>query len=144
MRFESRHAPLAPRSVFLRRLGEVVALSFGLVAVSLAVGMWGYEHFEHLDWRDAFLNAAMLLGGMGPVETPATPGGKLFAGFYALYAGLILLVSVGLMLTPVLHRLMHQFHLEEGAEPAAPGDEKSGQRGGRTGLDWPRQPGGER
>jgi hypothetical protein len=143
-RYESRHAPLAPRSVFLRRLGEVVALSFGLVAVSLAVGMWGYEHFEHLDWRDAFLNAAMLLGGMGPVETPATPGGKLFAGFYALYAGLILLVSVGLMLTPVLHRLMHQFHLEEGAEPAAPGDEKSGRRAGRTGLDWPRQPGGKR
>ena len=143
-RYESRHAPLAPRSVFLRRLGEVVALSAGLVVVSLAVGMWGYQHFEHLEWRDAFLNAAMLLGGMGPVEAPATPGGKLFAGFYALYAGLILLVSVGLMLTPVLHRLMHQFHLEEGAEPAAAGDEKSGRRGGRTGLDLPRQPGGKR
>jgi hypothetical protein len=143
-RYESRHAPLAPRSVFLRRLGEVVALSVGLVVVSLGVGMWGYEHFEHLEWRDAFLNAAMLLGGMGPVETPATPGGKLFAGFYALYAGLILLVSVGLMLTPVLHRLMHQFHLEEGAEPGAAGDEKSGRRSGRTGLDLPRKPGGER
>jgi hypothetical protein len=128
-RYESRHAPLAPRSVFLRRLGEVVALSVGLVVVSLGVGMWGYEHFEHLEWRDAFLNAAMLLGGMGPVETPGTPGGKLFAGFYALYAGLILLVSVGLMLTPVLHRLMHQFHLEEDAE---------------TGLDSPRKPGGKR
>ena len=112
-RYESRHAPLAPRSVFLRRLGEVVALSAGLVVVSLAVGMWGYQHFEHLEWRDAFLNAAMLLGGMGPVEAPATPGGKLFAGFYALYAGLILLVSVGIMLTPVFHRLMHRFHLEE-------------------------------
>jgi hypothetical protein len=128
-KYESRHAPLAPQSVFLRRLGEVAALSAGLVAVSLAVGMWGYRHFEHLEWRDAFLNAAMLLGGMGPVETPATPGGKLFAGFYALYAGLILLVSVGLLLTPVLHRLMHQFHLEEDAE---------------TGLDSPRQPGGKR
>jgi hypothetical protein len=105
--------------------------------------MWGYEHFEHLEWRDAFLNAAMLLGGMGPVEAPATPGGKLFAGFYALYAGLILLVSVGLMLTPVLHRLMHQFHLEEGGEPASP-EGKSGRRGGQSGVDLPRQPGGKR
>jgi hypothetical protein len=141
--YEHRHAPLAPRAVFLRRLGEVVALSAGLVVASLAVGMWGYQHFEHLAWRDAFLNAAMLLGGMGPVETPVTPGGKLFAGFYALYAGLILLVSVGLMLTPVLHRLMHQFHLEEGTEPVADGDEKSGRRGGRSGLNLRRQPGGK-
>ena len=111
--YESRHAPLAPRSIFLRRLGVVVAFAATLVAGSLAVGMWGYHHFEHLTWLDAFLNAAMLLGGMGPVETPATPGGKLFAGLYALYAGLVLLVSVGLMLTPVVHRLMHRFHLEE-------------------------------
>jgi len=75
--------------------------------------MWGYRHFEHLAWLDAFLNAAMLLGGMGPVETPVTRGGKLFAGLYALYAGLILLVSVGIMLTPVFHRFLHRFHLEE-------------------------------
>jgi hypothetical protein len=143
-RYESRHAPLAPRAVFLRRLAEVIALSIGLVVVSLVVGMWGYQHFEHLEWRDAFLNAAMLLGGMGPVETPATPGGKLFAGFYALYAGLILLVSVGLMLTPVLHRLMHQFHLEEGGEPAPGGEGKSGRRGGKSEVDLPRQPGGKR
>jgi len=142
-KYESRHAPLAPPSVFLRRLAEVVALSVALVVVSLGVGMWGYEHFEHLDWRDAFLNAAMLLGGMGPVETPVTPGGKLFAGFYALYAGLILLVSVGLMLTPVLHRLMHKFHLEEGSEAAAAGEGKSGRRGGQSGVDS-RQPGGKR
>src|SRR5437867_10474054 len=103
-----------------------VAMAAGLVGASLAAGMGGYEHFEHLEWRDAFLNAAMLLGGMGPVEAPATPGGKLFAGFYALYAGLILLVSVGLMLTPVLHRLMQKFHLEEGGETAAAGEGTSG------------------
>ena len=110
---ERRHAPLAPRSVFFRRVAAAVAIAAAAVLVSLAVGMWGYMHFEHLAWRDAFLNAAMLLGGMGPVETPVTNGGKLFAGFYALYAGLLLLVSVGLMLTPVVHRLMHRFHLEE-------------------------------
>lgn len=110
---ERPHPPLAARSVFLRRVGVAVALSAAIVLTSLVVGMWGYMHFEHLAWRDAFLNAAMLLGGMGPVETPVTPGGKLFAGAYALYSGLILLVSVGLMLTPVVHRLMHRFHLEE-------------------------------
>jgi hypothetical protein len=110
---ERRHAPLAPRSVFLRRVAAAVAIAAAAVLVSLAVGMWGYEHFEHLAWRDAFLNAAMLLGGMGPVETPVTNGGKVFAGLFALYAGLLLLVSVGLMLTPVVHRLMHRFHLEE-------------------------------
>jgi hypothetical protein len=110
---ERRLTPLAPRAVFFRRVAAAVAIAAAAVLVSLAVGMWGYEHFEHLAWRDAFLNAAMLLGGMGPVETPVTNGGKLFAGFYALYAGLVLLVSVGLMLTPVVHRLMHRFHLEE-------------------------------
>ena len=88
--------------------------------------------------------AATLACGMGPVEAPATPGGKLFAGFYALYAGLILLVSVGLMLTPVLHRLMHRFHLEEGGEPAAAGEGKSGRRSGQSGVDLPRQPEGKR
>ena len=111
--FEHRHAPLAPRSVFLRRLLGFIACAVALVLGSLAVGMWGYRHFEHLTWLDAFLNAAMLLGGMGPVATPATPGGKLFAGLYALYAGLILLVSVGIMLTPVFHRFLHRFHIEE-------------------------------
>jgi len=111
--YEPRRAPLAPRSVFFRRVLAAISLAAAAVAVSLAVGMWGYMHFEHLAWRDAFLNAAMLLGGMGPVETPVTNGGKLFAGCYALYAGLLLLVSVGLMLTPVVHRLMHRFHLEE-------------------------------
>ncbi|HPU54569.1 MAG TPA: hypothetical protein PK359_23635, partial [Burkholderiaceae bacterium] len=66
--------------------------------------------FEGLRWRDAFLNAAMLLGGMGPVDAPRTDGGKVFAGLYALYAGLVFLVAVSLVLTPILHRLMHRFH----------------------------------
>ncbi len=85
-------------------------VAWGLVAVSLLVGMVGYAHFEGLHWRDAFLNAAMLLGGMGPVETPATPGGKLFAGLYALYAGLIFLVTGAILLSPVVHRILHKFH----------------------------------
>ena len=72
--------------------------------------MAGYEYFEGLAWRDAFLNAAMLLGGMGPVEAPQTPGGKLFAGFYALYAGLAFLIVAGILAAPAVHRLLHRFH----------------------------------
>jgi hypothetical protein len=79
---------------------------------SLLAGMAGYSHFESLGWRDAFLNAAMLLGGMGPVNPPQTPDGKVFAGLYALYCGLVFMVVAGLLFVPVLHRLLHLFHWE--------------------------------
>ena len=72
--------------------------------------MAGYAYFEGLAWRDAFLNAAMLLGGMGPVDKLRTPGGKIFAGVYALYAGMVFLVVAGLILAPVVHRLLHKYH----------------------------------
>jgi hypothetical protein len=81
-----------------------------LVMLSLGLGMVGYAYFERLGWLDAFLNSAMLLGGMGPVNNPQTAGGKLFAGLYALYSGLVFLVTVGVVLAPLLHRLMHLFH----------------------------------
>ena len=81
-----------------------------LVAVSLGLGMAGYAYFEHLGWLDAFLNSAMLLGGMGPVNNPQTGGGKLFAGLYALYSGLVFLVTVSVVLAPLLHRALHVFH----------------------------------
>jgi hypothetical protein len=84
--------------------------ALGLVIVSLAAGMAGYAHFEHLPWRSGFLNAAMLLGGMGPVDAPITDGGKLFAGCYALYAGLVFLIAAALLVAPVIHRLLHTFH----------------------------------
>jgi hypothetical protein len=101
--------PLSPRQ-FARRMSLHAAFAFALVLASLAIGMAGYRYFEHLPWRDAFLNSAMLLGGMGPVDNPKTDGGKLFAGCYALYAGLVFLVSVGVALAPVVHRLLHRFH----------------------------------
>jgi hypothetical protein len=99
---------------FLRGLASSFAIAAVLVGCSLVVGMWGYEHYEHLGWRDAFLNSAMLLGGMGPVDPPRTDGGKLFAGFYALYAGLVFLAVAGLLLAPVIHRVLHRFHWEQG------------------------------
>jgi hypothetical protein len=85
-------------------------LSLAVIAGSLLLGMVGYMCFEGLLWRDAFLNAAMLLGGMGPVESPQTDAGKLFAGFYALYAGLVFLVAAAVVVAPLLHRMLHLFH----------------------------------
>jgi hypothetical protein len=89
------------------------ALAALLMIVSLWAGMLGYEYYEHLPWRDAFLNASMLLGGMGPVNNPLTPGGKLFAGCYALYCGVVFLVSSTIILAPVVHRMLHLFHSDE-------------------------------
>ena len=83
-----------------------------LVIVSLVVGMAGYHGYEGISWLDAFLNASMILSGMGPLLQPATTGGKLFAGFYALYSGLAVLVIAGVIFGPVVHRFLHRFHLE--------------------------------
>src|SRR5882672_3340242 len=100
---------LAPR-LFVRRVSRHAAAALALVIFSIALGMAGYMYFEHLPWRDAFLNSAMLLGGMGPVDAPKSDGGKIFAGCYALYAGLVFLISVSVVLAPLLHRLLHRFH----------------------------------
>ena len=111
--YEHRRQPLLPRKAFLRRLAGHAAVAALVVLSSLLAGMAGYVHFEKLSWLDGFLNAAMLLGGMGPVESPATPAGKLFAGIYALYAGLVFLVVVGIILAPIAHRILHRFHWQE-------------------------------
>lgn len=101
------------RARFARRLAMHFAVAFAFIAGSLAIGMFGYAHFEGLGLLDAFLNASMLLGGMGPIEQPATPAGKLFAGAYALYSGLVFLVAAGIIFAPIFHRLLHHFHLSE-------------------------------
>lgn len=110
MLYESHKHPPLPRSRFTRRLLNHIAAAAGLLLFSLLIGMAGYSYFENLPWRDAFLNSAMLLGGMGPVDSPKTDGGKLFAGMYALYAGLAFLVAASVVLAPVLHRVLHKFH----------------------------------
>jgi hypothetical protein len=97
---------------FAVRLLRHLLLSTAIVAGSLAIGIAGYEHFERLDLRDAFLNAAMLLGGMGPIKTDLSPGGKVFAGAYALYAGLVFIVAAGVLLAPVVHRILHTVHCD--------------------------------
>jgi len=113
--YESRRQQPLTHGTFVQRQALHAACAVALVIGSLAIGMVGYHLLEHLSWIDAFLNAAMLLGGMGPVNPPTSDGGKLFAGLYALYAGLVFIVSAGLMFAPVLHRLMHRFHFDEKA-----------------------------
>jgi hypothetical protein len=97
-----------------------VALSFGaasgLIGVSLLGGMIGYHVLEGMAWIDAFANASMILSGMGPLDPPKTWGGKLFAGLYALYSGLAVILAAGILFTPVVHRMLHRFHLETEGE----------------------------
>jgi hypothetical protein len=108
--YEHRGERVLPRKAFVWRLAKHIGLGTIVVAASLFWGMLGYAHFERLTWLDAFLNAAMLLGGMGPVESPVTAGGKLFAGLYALYCGVVFLVVAGIIVAPVVHRVLHKFH----------------------------------
>ena len=104
------------RRIFWRRMFTHFGIAMGILGVSLGCGMWGYEHYEHLPWRDAFLNAAMLLGGMGPVRMDLSEPGKIFAGVYALYAGLVVIGVAGLLLGPAVHHLMHHVDWDESPE----------------------------
>jgi hypothetical protein len=107
----SGEAPIA-WGRFVERMLRHGSIALLLVFVSLLAGMSGYIGFEHLGIVDAFLNASMILGGMGPVNPVVSTGGKIFAGFYALYSGLVFLVVAGLLLAPVVHRVLHRFHWE--------------------------------
>lgn len=116
MLYEHRNSRPITRAAFAGRFARHAAVALGLMILSLGIGIAGYEYFEDLPWRDAFLNSAMLLGGMGPVDPPQTPAGKIFAGLYALYAGLVFLFVAGVLLVPLLHRILHHFHWEEKAK----------------------------
>jgi hypothetical protein len=110
--YEKRGSQPLSRREFIGRVLRHFLFVLLLLAISLVGGMAGYGYFEGLAWRDAFLNSAMLLGGMGPVDRPVTNGGKLFAGAYALYAGLLFLLILAVMIGPLVHRIMHHFHWE--------------------------------
>ncbi len=112
--FEHRSSPLLPRQAFYRRVAICFLLSQAVVAVALGIGMAGYHFIEKLGWVDAFENAAMILSGMGPVATLQTDAGKIFAGCYALFSGLMFITVTGVILAPVAHRALHKFHLESG------------------------------
>jgi hypothetical protein len=110
--FEHRQQPLLTAHAFFIRQLIYLLIALAIIAGSLVLGMLGYHYTEHLAWIDALVNAAMLLGGMGPVNELHTTAGKLFASFYALYSGIVFLISVGVILAPLYHRFLHRFHLE--------------------------------
>jgi hypothetical protein len=110
--FEHRRQPLLSPEKFLIRQLIYLIVAIGIIGGSLLIGMLGYHIFENLAWIDALVNAAMILGGMGPVNELHTNAGKLFASFYALYSGIIFLISVGVIMAPLYHRFLHRFHLE--------------------------------
>ena len=114
---------LLPRSVFFHRLLRNFAIGIVIILVSLSIGMCGYHYIEGIAWVDAYLDAAMILSGMGPVSTLHTTTGKLFAGTYALYSGFAILLIAGIMLAPIVRRFLHKFHLDlESARKAQDSD----------------------
>lgn len=113
MIYEHRTQPLLPKRQFLIRLLKHGSISLGLLACSLGIGVAGYRLLEGFSWIDSLLNAAMILGGMGPVNPLVTVPGKLFASFYALFSGVIFLVGAGVLITPFAHRIIHRVHLDE-------------------------------
>jgi hypothetical protein len=111
--YETRHQRPLSRAAFLRRVAGHLLAAVALLILSLAMGMAGYHNFEHLQPTDAFLNAAMLLGGMGPVDLPHTESGKIFAALYALYSGIVFLLVSTILVAPFVHRLLHHLHWSE-------------------------------
>ena len=111
--FERRHDPLAPIPVFVKRLIASLAIALGLIGLALTIGVVGYHSLGKLDWVDSLLEASMILGGMGPVNQLTGDGVKIFASMYALFSGLIFIAVLGLVLSPVAHRVLHKFHVDE-------------------------------
>ncbi len=111
--YEHRRQRLLSRPSFLRRLARQGLSALALVVFSMAIGTVGFHVLSQQRWIDALLNSAMLLGGMGPVGDLGGTAGKLFASFFALYAGLVFLIVAGLLFMPVFHRVLHRFHLDQ-------------------------------
>jgi hypothetical protein len=109
---EHRQAPLIPRRKFYTRLSVYGLISIGSMTLSVLFGMAGYRYYEGFGVVDSFANASMILSGMGPLDPIKTAGGRVFVGFYSLFSGVFLLTTVGFFLMPIIHRLLHKFHVE--------------------------------
>src|SRR6266576_1788919 len=112
--YERRHERLAPLGVFLRRILFSLGIAIGMIAVALSIGIAGYHWIAGFGWVDSFLEASMILGGMGPVNPLTTNGAKTFAAFYALFSGLMFIAVMGIVIAPITHRMLHKFHIDEG------------------------------
>ncbi len=110
---KDKYPPLPSVSVFISRIIRNLVIGLAIIAFSLGLGMTGYSYFEKMGWIDSFLNASMILSGMGPVSTLQTNEGKIFAGFYALFSGIVFLVVIAIIIAPIFHRFLHKFHLKD-------------------------------
>jgi hypothetical protein len=111
-RFETRRQPVVSRRKFIVRMLIAIGLWIVLTLLGLAIGIAGYAGFEGMSFVDAYVNAAMILSGMGPLGELKTTAGKVFAGSYAILSGLIIVIATGFVLAPIFHRILHRFHVE--------------------------------
>ena len=111
--FERRYDKLAPVPVFIKRVAVWLCMALGLICVSLSIGIAGYHWIAGFNWVDSLLEASMILGGMGPIKELNTSGAKIFASLYALFSGLVFIGVMGIVLAPIVHRIMHSFHVDE-------------------------------
>ena len=111
--FEQKHQNIAPVPVFIKRLALCFGMAFSLILAALFIGIAGYHWIAGLTWIDSLLNASMILGGMGPVNQLTRTGGKVFASAYALFSGLVFIAVMGVVFSPVLHRMLHKFHMDD-------------------------------
>lgn len=114
--FEHSKEPVLPVHHFYYRLGKHFLWGLALIFCALFVGILGYHYIEGLEWIDAFMEASMILSGMGPSVQIKSTAGKLFSGFYALFSGLMFISVIGIVIAPILHRFFHEFHLEKGGQ----------------------------
>lgn len=110
---EAKQKPLLPIWHYVKHLSRNILIGILIILGSLGLGMLGYHHYEKMTWIDAYVNASMILSGMGPVSPLQTEGGKLFAGSYALFSGIIFLIVMAIVLAPAIRRFLHRFHMEE-------------------------------
>ena len=116
--YEHRRQRLLTPIAFAKRILRHVGFALLAIAGALIVGIAGYHFIAELGWIDSLLNAAMILSGMGPVNTLTAPPAKLFASAYALFSGLVFVGILGVLLAPFIHRIMHTLHIEESGEEA--------------------------
>ena len=111
--FEQKYQKVAPFSIFVRRLVRFIGIAILLILVSLFVGIAGYHWIAGLNWVDSLLNASIILGGMGPVNVLTTASAKIFASLYALFSGLVFIAVMGIVFSPIVHRMLHKFHIDD-------------------------------
>src|SRR6478735_3224631 len=113
MEFEHRSHPLLPKEKYYKRVLRYAGFSLSLIAISLGIGVIGYHYTNSLSWLDSLVNASMILTGMGPVDVLKNDGAKWFASIYSIFSGVIFLSTVAVFLTPIFHRFLHKFHLDD-------------------------------